>query len=275
MKKQVIKDGNVYNFYVETPHQDKMIDYAKMSKKFMDREFDSAEGIIGNFEWHEQFPYEQYLFYHPGMGTLVGKLKADGKHNICDFGCGPGRMVSRARKFFGPNSTVDGIDISEYSISYARDRFSDGSFYVSSGIDVGEAPENHYDLVYSTIAIQHIPSKTIRENIFRGIHSILKPGGVMSIQVAYHPDLKAGKWGNNCNHAEYNSDFWEAEATNGQADMVINEKDLPVLKEDLEKIFTNVSLDKVNVNQIYSNLNGAHHDPYWAESWLFIQGTKE
>ena len=123
---------------------------------------------------------------------------------VVDFACGPGRMVNRARRLF---KQVDGIDISEYAIDYARKTFPGSNFYVSSGIDVGGAPENEYDIVFSTIAIQHIPCKTIRENIFRGIESLLKPDGHMSIQVAFHPTRTAGVWSPDTEHASYDSDF--------------------------------------------------------------------
>ena len=180
-------------------------------------------------------------------------------------------MVNRARKLF---NHVDGIDISEYAIEYAREHFKGSKFYVSSGIDVGNAPVGAYDIVFSTIAIQHIPCKTIRENIFRGIESILAPGGYMSIQVAYNARQEAGVWSHDTEHASYDSDFWNAKATNGHADMVINANDLDKVQADLEKIYDNVTLKLVNVDKLYGNLNGHYHAPYWASEWLFIQAQK-
>lgn len=263
-----ILDGHVYNFYLDDfTYKEQMVAYAQMSKRFMNKPFDSPLAIVGNYEWHEAFPYEQYLFYDQAGNPLVDFASA----KIIDFGCGPGRMVARARKLF---NRVDGIDISEYAIEYAREHFKDSKFYVSSGIDVGQTPENTYDIVFSTIAIQHIPCKTIRENIFQGIESILKPGGYMSIQVAYNPTQQAGVWSHDTEHASYDSDFWNAKATNGHADMVINKNDLEKVQADLEKIYDNVVLRLVNVDKLYANLNGTYHAPYWASDWLFIQAQK-
>lgn len=272
-KRTVTRDGYNYNLYIENKaYDDQMISYAQMAKRFMNRPFNSPLDIVGNYDWHEAYPYEKYLFYN--LHNNEEKLIKNDNAKVIDFGCGPGRMVNRAISFFGPNSQVDGIDISEYAIDYARKNFNKSIFYVSSGVDVGDAPENNYDLVYSTIAMQHIPCKTIRENIFRGFHNILKPGGYISIQVAYHPTMQAGVWSHDTEHASYDSDFWNAKATNGHADMVINQYDMPKLQSDLEQIFKNVKLKTFNVSSLYGNLNGHYHAPYWAESWLFIQAQK-
>lgn len=263
-----VVDGYNYNLYSVNEYADQMISYAQMSKRFMNKPMRSPLDIVGNYEWHEAFPYEDGLFFDNDGKPLVKFEDAV----VADFGCGPGRMVNRARKLF---KQTDGIDISEYAIEHARQEYPGSTFYVASGIDVGGAPENTYDIVFSTIAIQHIPCKTIRENIFKGIHNILKPGGHMSIQVAYHPTRTAGVWSPDTEHASYDSDFWNAKATNGHADMVINQNDLPTLKADLEKIFTNVQFKFINVDQKYANLGGHYHAPYWAQDWLFIQAQKD
>jgi SAM-dependent methyltransferase len=263
-----VVDGHVYNLYSVNEYHDQMVAYAQMAKRFMNKPFGSPLDIVGNYDWHEAFPYEKFLFHDFENGKpLVDFDKA----SVIDFGCGPGRMVNRARKLF---KQTDGIDISEYAIGYAREHFEGSKFYISSGVDVGDAPSDTYDIAFSTIAIQHIPCKTIRENIFKGLHNVLKPGGIMSIQVAYHPTLTAGVWSHDTEHASYNSDFWNAKATNGHADMVINEGDLETLKSDLEKIFTNVKIATANVSDLYANLNGKYHAPYWAQDWLFIQAKK-
>ena len=265
----VTVDNNDYNFYMDTPYKNQMIAYAQMAKRFMNKPFPSPLDIVGNYDWHEAFPYEQHLFLDKNTQE---PLAAGDDVKVLDFACGPGRMVNRARQLF---NKVDGIDISEYAIDYAQKHFDGSEFFVSSGIDVGNAPANTYDIVFSTIAIQHIPCKTIRENIFRGIESLLKPEGFMSIQIAYHPTRTAGVWSPDTEHASYDSDFWNATATNGHADMVINENDLPKLKSDLEQIFDDVKFNLVNVDQIYANLNGKYHAPYWASDWLFVQAKKK
>ena len=260
-KHVAISDGYCYTFY-GTGYENEMVNYSRMAKRFMNRPFNSPLDIVGNYDWHEAFPYEKCLF----NGVDPNGLK------VVDFGCGPGRMVNRARNY--GFAQVDGIDISEYAIDYARTHFPGSTFYVSSGIDVGFVPDNTYDIAYSTIAIQHIPCKTIRKNILKGLHNCLKPGGLLSIQIAYHPTMTAGVWSHDTEHASYDSDFWNAKATNGHADMVINQGDLPTLKSDLEEMFTDIDFHLENVSNKYANLGGHYHAPYWAQDWLFISGRK-
>lgn len=264
-----VVDGYAYNLYTGEEYHEQMIAYAQMAKRFMNKPFDTPLAIVGNYDWHEAFPYEEFLFNDfETKKPLVNFEEA----SVVDFGCGPGRMVNRARKLF---KQTDGIDISEYAIAYAREHFEGSNFYVSSGVDVGSAPENTYDIAYSTIAVQHIPCKTIRENIFKGLHNVLKSGGYFSIQVAFHPTLTAGVWSHDTEHASYDSDFWNAKATNGHADMVINQGDLEKLHSDLSAIFTDVKFGFANVSNLYGNLNGHYHAPYWAQDWLFIQAKKK
>lgn len=254
-------------FYKDFPNKDAMISYANMSKEFMNKPFRSPLDIVGNFDWHEAFPYEKHLFFDVN-GPIVPLVTS----KVIDFGCGPGRMVNRARRLF---DQVDGIDVSKYALDYAASVYRGSAFYESSGLDVGNAPSNTYDIVFSTIAMQHIPSKSIRENIFLGFLDILKDGGKMSIQVAYNPTYQPGVWSADTEHADYNSDFYAAKATNGHADMVINETNLPNFLSDLTDIgFKDVNYELVNVQELYGNLGGHYHAPYWASHWLFVKGTK-
>jgi SAM-dependent methyltransferase len=262
----ISRDGYNYNFYIPTPHTEEMISYAKMAKRFMNKPFNSPLDIVGNYQWHENLPYETYLFQDES-----GKELKPYDSRVVDFGCGPGRMIPRAKNFF---KTVDGIDISEYAIEYAREHQKGSTFFVSSGIDVGDAPINTYDLIYSTICIQHIPVRTIRKNILAGFKSLLKDGGIVSIQVAYNENMQAGVWSADTEHANYESDFFNAKATNGHADMVINKDSIKTLEADFSELFKDVSTRLYQVDDKYGNLNGAYHAPYWATHWLFIRGTK-
>ncbi len=262
-KNEKIVDGYRYIFYGDIGYKNEMIAYAQMSKRFMNKPFNSPLDIVGNYDWHQKFPYEQYI--------LKDEVPSYKDAKIIDFGCGPGRMVERIKKFC---DHVDGIDISEYAVAYARENIPNSNFYISSGIDVGDAPENTYDLVFCTISLQHIPCKTIRKNLYRGFFNILKPGGKVALQVAYNPAMKAGVWSPDTTHASYDSDFWNAKATNGHADMVINKDDLKNVRGDFLDIFENVHFEFVNVSEKYHNLDGAHHAHYWATDWLFIHAQK-
>lgn len=250
------------------PVANQMADYARMAKNFMNRPMTGGpESVIGNLAWHENFPYVKNL--------LAGIPPLPPRPRIADWGGGPGRMLKR---FDAVAGVLDCIDISSYGLAYLAEIYKGDDrvhTYETSGIDVGNAPENFYDLVYSTIALQHVPSRTIRRNIFRGVHNILAQDGYMSFQMAYHPTYVAGKWSHDTEHATYDSDYWNAAATNGHADVVITEADLPLLRQDLEEIFSDVTFTFENVSEKYANLGGAHHAPYWSSDWIFLKGRKQ
>lgn len=262
-----------FTFYLTDDNEDlnpvaeNMADYARMAKVFMNKPLQSGpEGVIGNMGWHEMFPYIPNLL--KGIGD---KLPA--RPRVADFGGGPGRVLKRFQAF---SENLACIDVSEYALQYCKNSFPQQALetYASSGMDVGDAPEDYFDLVYSTISFQHIPSRTIRRNILRGVHNILRKDGWISFQMGYNPSYTAGKWSHDTEHAAYATDYWNAGATNGHADCVINEADLPMVVSDFGEIFSNVSYHLESVHDKYQNLNGQYHAPYWASHWIFIKGQK-
>ena len=95
-------------------------------------------------------------------------------------------MVNRMRRWF---KEVDGCDISVRMIDEARRRVPEAKFYVTNGNDLGDVPLGYYDFIYCTISMQHIASHQIRMEIIRQMYAALKPGGKITLQLAYHPDF--------------------------------------------------------------------------------------
>src|SRR5688572_216541 len=90
--------------------------YIRMQKSIYENPKFTSEQIVGNYAWHEEFPYESLLLY------INGDIRKPIFDNFSDkvaldFACGPGRMVPRMKKFF---SKVDGADISKNLIEEAR-----------------------------------------------------------------------------------------------------------------------------------------------------------
>jgi SAM-dependent methyltransferase len=244
----------------------------------------SSERMVGNYEWHENFPYETQLLYKNGDLRMPLVINADKKIAL-DFGCGPGRMIKRMSKLF---NRVDGVDISSVLIKEAKQVCPQSNFYISSGNNLGEAPANTYDFVYSTITIQHIAVHEIRMDIFKGIYKVLKPGGSMTIQMAFHPEYPftrkgelATRWfklrllQKDEQHARWNENRIDVTTTNSGCDVYINNDSLPMVKADVGSIFKNVDYWFYDVSLIYENLNGAiHGSGYWPTHWIFIYGQK-
>lgn len=259
-------DGQ-YRWYQKEPPdsttQEQVIKYARMAKQFMNKPFGHPNDVVGNIGWHEAFPYEEHLLRNANLTK---------ESRILDFACGPGRMVNRMKKLF---TWVDGCDISEYCLEYASKTYPESNFYVTSGIDLGLTPLDTYDFIYATISVQHIPSRTIRQNLWAGFSKTLRENGQIKIQMAYHPTYQAGIWSHDTEHGKYDYDFWNASATNGHQDCVVNEQDLPLLKKDVNEYFDNVSFEFEKVSDKYHNLSGHVHGNYWADSWIYIYGVKK
>lgn len=251
-------------------NEDKIKQYAAMAKGFMNKPIGHPNNVVGNYAWHEKYPYERYLLTRPSNEAMP-VVKTDKSLLAIDFGCGPGRMVNRMSKLF---SRVDGIDVSSYALEWARKEFPENNFYEASGADCGDVPADTYDFVYNTISIQHIPCRTIRQRIYEGLHRCMKDGASITLQLAYNPTYVAGVWSSDTEHASYESDFFDTDKTNGHADCVINANDLDLLGQDFSKLFKNVEIRLAEVASLYPNLEGEYHAPYWASHWLFIYGTK-
>ena len=262
-------------------------DYINMQKGCYESNV-PANNIVGNFEWHEEYPYETFLLFRNGdiRKPIFDDLFQD--KIALDFACGPGRMIKRMRLLF---KQVDGCDISARLIEEAKRRVGAGSnFYVTNGNDLGNTPLNHYDFVYCTISMQHIASYTIRSNILANIAKALKGGGRAVLQMAYNPhapfayeipqsiiignqvELTARLRGN---FASYFSDNFDATGTNGLHDVCIGVRDIEDIKKDLSKYFSNVAVWFSNVSNYYPNLNGKVHGQYWASDWIYLYGEKK
>lgn len=115
---------------------------------------------------------------------------------ILEIGCGVGRIIKPLREMF---AQVDGVDIAENMIEFAKKYLADGKqngqVYVNNGCDLQALSSENYDFVYSTIVFQHIRSISVVKNYFREIFRVLKPGGYFKIQVHdYQDNPAAGKF---------------------------------------------------------------------------------
>ena len=95
---------------------------------------------------------------------------------VLDYGCGIGPVIERVIQF-NPKK-ITGIDISEVSISKAKEKFKDLNSKVELSVDNCEETkfnDNKFDLVYGLGILHHLQtSKCIKE-----ISRILKPGGIL------------------------------------------------------------------------------------------------
>lgn len=102
-----------------------------------------------------------------------------------DFGCGVGRVTQGFAAHF---DTVVGVDIAPSMIELARRFSSDGrlEFVVNDRDDLAVLGDGRFDLVHSTIVLQHIPGEAARRYVAELVR-VLAPGGVAVLQVPHAP----------------------------------------------------------------------------------------
>ena len=105
-----------------------------------------------------------------------------GRERCLDFGCGVGRLTRPLANHFGESY---GVDVADTMIERARE-FHKGvkniQFYINRNDNLSLFPDNHFDVIYSHIVLQHIsPEHAIR--YVAEFVRILKPGGVAVFQI--------------------------------------------------------------------------------------------
>jgi len=107
---------------------------------------------------------------------------------MLDLGCGTGMVSMAALELFGPDSVIDGVDISSVSLDIAREKAKDrGSksmhFYEGSATNLKELPleKASYSLINCCSAFVLLHGDP--SDILRLWSEYLKPGGVLVVDV--------------------------------------------------------------------------------------------
>ncbi len=240
-------------------------DYVGMQKRYYENpELDPKVHVVGNYGWHQEFPYEQYLLNRDGVTPLFESLN---DKLALDFGCGPGRMIKRMQKLF---KRVDGADISQRLLDLAKEKCPEAKLYQTNGYNVGGAADNTYDFVYSTISMQHIASNSVRMKILADMKRILKSNGCVCLQMGFNHNY------NSPQHAHWREDRFDARGTNSACDVVINDHTIDQVEEDFNLIgYKDFSWWLCSVYDKFDNLNGqVHPTDYWPTHWIFLNAWK-
>jgi ubiquinone/menaquinone biosynthesis C-methylase UbiE len=101
-----------------------------------------------------------------------------------DFGCGIGRITCALAARF---REVYGLDISPTMIAQAEKNVPVGKnnvrFILNQADDLNILGDKKFDLVFSTLCLQHIADKDEIKKIIIELARILKPGGVLNFQL--------------------------------------------------------------------------------------------
>jgi len=111
-------------------------------------------------------------------------LDSPGEHKrALDFGCGLGRVTRAMSRYF---DECIGFDISETMIAKAKELNAgcpQCKFVSATGDKLDLFPNDHFDLIYSNIVLQHLPSVELIEDKIAEFLRILKPSGLAVFQL--------------------------------------------------------------------------------------------
>src|SRR5262245_32216996 len=101
---------------------------------------------------------------------------------VLDIGCGTGRVMEHLAPWC---RQVDGIDISERMVQQGRERLghlANVRFHHGNGYDLAGFRDGSFDVVYSIVALQHMP-RTVAYNYLLESHRVLRQDGVLWLYV--------------------------------------------------------------------------------------------
>ena len=229
--------------------------YTQMQQRAYDVQADmwsvtNRNPVVGYFDDHNEWDdYRVYLWK-----DIINLSEKE----VLDFGCGPGRNLV---KWHNLVKSIDGVDISEINLSNALIWIienglnpADFTLYKNDGISLSTIPSERYDVVMSTVALQHICVYEIRLNLLKEFYRVLRPGGKITIQMGFGPDHPRS--------VGYYDNFYDATGTNSEMDTRIVDTDQ--IRTDLLNIgFTNFN------SYIRPIMPGDSHS-----NWIFFNAEK-
>jgi ubiquinone/menaquinone biosynthesis C-methylase UbiE len=151
---------------------------------------------------------------------------------VLDFGCGCGRNVQNILNNFTVKE-AHGCDISPPLINACIKTTSEKTngkenfyFVATDGQSLQPLESNTYDMIISTITLQHICVYSIRRKILEDMFRCLLPGGVISIQMGYGRSSRTT--------SQYFEDATYASSTNGGHDVRVD--DVAQILSDINSI---------------------------------------
>jgi SAM-dependent methyltransferase len=111
-----------------------------------------------------------------------------------DLGCGIGRLSFALASHF---TRVIGVDVAEPFLEYARliqqkTSCHNVEFLLGNGYDLKQISDRSIDFALSLLTFQHLPSRDIIFSYLNELVRVLRPGGVMCIQLSVIPPTILG-----------------------------------------------------------------------------------
>jgi ubiquinone/menaquinone biosynthesis C-methylase UbiE len=110
---------------------------------------------------------------------IIKKYRTKSCLHICDWGCGPGRVIRHLPHFFADKKVLlTGIDYNRTAIEYCKRSIPEVNFLISGLLPPLAVVDASFDIVYAISVFTHLSEKS--HYLWTDeIHRILKPGGVL------------------------------------------------------------------------------------------------
>jgi SAM-dependent methyltransferase len=112
------------------------------------------------------------------------------RERALDFGCGVGRLTRALAPHF---RQCYGVDVSAPMIAAARKlnaAFPNCQFVVNDNPDLRMFTDGHFDLIYSVLVLQHLPTRAAIAAYVADFARVLAPGGLLVCQIPSHIPLR-------------------------------------------------------------------------------------
>lgn len=146
---------------------------------------------------HKFGRWDDHEFFATGEREVAERLAAaaelglpEGHESALDFGCGLGRVARALGRRFGD---CVGVDISEAMVARARELNADESsvrFVLNDRPDLSLFDDRSFDLVYSSLVLQHLPTRDHVAACLRELARVLREGGVLVFQLPSQAPLR-------------------------------------------------------------------------------------
>jgi ubiquinone/menaquinone biosynthesis C-methylase UbiE len=121
-----------------------------------------------------------------GIGTLVMRAGVEPGMRVLDAGSGPGRLTIRLARRVGPGGVVVALDVQEKMLERVRQRAAEEGFAnvrtvlasLTSRASALPAEPSRFDRALLVTVLGEVPDRAAALAL---VHSILEPGGVLSI----------------------------------------------------------------------------------------------
>ena len=108
------------------------------------------------------------------------------RERALDFGCGVGRLTRALAPHF---RHCHGVDVSAPMIAAAAKlnaELSNCEFVLNGHPDLRMFPAGHFDLIYSVLVLQHLPTRAAIAAYVADFARVLAPGGLLVCQIPSH-----------------------------------------------------------------------------------------